>query len=277
MIYREQVLTLMMNRDWKGLIEVLKDDKMFNQLFYNDIAFKDLFNTYFIKELLDDNIAKLDSVLLCALYNFHNQSSYKFRLSDKDYKVIAILYAKSIENPSLAFKVAKEFPDDSVCKEIIRKSRKHIRDLLRKEEIYNTLGAEFSVKKEEGDDVVGSSIFSSFEELDCFKAIEKVFPDYIIIPKAVLPVIIDSNVCNQLQKEYKKDFHELIVDFAIVERQNYRTKYIIQLYHGDDSFKDNINEIIRKSGIDSFIIQKEKGKENELAFIDVLNKIRVLL
>lgn len=122
---------------------------------------------------------------------------------------------------------------------------------------------------------MASCIFKLFAERDCFIAMEKVFSDYLIIPKANLSIIIDPKILSSIEYDKTEKYKNIQVDFVIINRKSYKAKCIIDLKDDLEKASSVKNDIITKSKISRYIIEKENGKENELAFIDILDKIRL--
>ncbi len=268
---RDKILMLLRDKNWKELIKELKDNEKFNYLFKEDVTFSPVFNQHFIKEFLKDEDAKSNKLMLAAIYNFHAHESYQFQLSDNDYTIIAKLYAKADK----VYDIAKQFLDDPECRKIVEDHERDIENKLKKQEIKKRLGASFRVTKEVGSNLYASCIFQSFNELDCFKAMQKVFSDYIVIPKANLTSIIDALILSSLDDKYVDVFKSSIVDFVVLDRVGYTTKLILELKKESYNKDDLKYDIIKRANIQMYTLEKENGKENEAAYIDILNEIRL--
>lgn len=235
------VLILIQKKEWQNLLSVLKDNQIFDSLI-SDSIFRDLFHTYFIKEILNDvDNSKEDKILeLAAIYNFHKSTSYKFSLPQDEHEKLIVKLVEITGD----YLYAKEYPDNPICKVIIsqhlkeeEEKSKFIQDNFELKENLEIVEFEKNEKA-----LLSKSIFNSPQEIEFYNAAKTVFQEEIILPNAALSTVITNEVLHKLENQEKWLFLTTTVDFVIVNNQTFQPMYFFEL---DSSYHDTPQQIIK--------------------------------
>lgn len=272
MLERDGILKLIMEKNWSVLLEFLKDNEKFEKL-SNDSIFINLFNQYFIDEILNDPDGKI--LELTAIYNFHKSSNYNFNLTEGNFKkLIIILVNSSAEN----IKYAKEFPDDEICKKIIEEYNLDINEKVKENELQQKFSVNQIIKKSDESFVI--SIFKSPQEKEFYFAAERIFNDCILLPNIALSSVINNNVIDKLEKNKKWHFLSTTIDLVIIDKVNFKPIHFFELdssFHDteEQKLKDKIkNDLITEAGHEIIRIRKKTGEESIEDFEKLLIKYK---
>lgn len=193
-IDREKVFVLIEKKQWNTLLSILKDNKVFQEL-SEDMVFMNVFNKYFIDEILSDNAngGNKDKLLeMSAIYNFHKSKDYNFKLTEANFKKLILLLVDETKNVHYA----KEFPEEEKCKNLLQKFNSDINQKSKSFQEDYELDQKFNLNEiiEQSEESFVISIFKSPQELEFYFAAQKVFPNEILLPNAALSTVINNNV-----------------------------------------------------------------------------------
>lgn len=271
---REVALGYLQTKNFDGLITLLTDNNLFNDLL-EDPIFNSVFSQYIVSDFL-----KIDSIKYSAfLYQCHCSLDYSFVLTKNiEEEVLKILidqtgyYNYAIKLPN--YKRSKEIIDaykislESNVAEGQKRSEK-IKDFILTEKYSNNA---YKTLK---------SIFNSPQEKEFYLASNNVFSDYLTLPNAAMSAIFDSSLIQKKYNIYFNFFLKSTIDFVIVETDNYTPVLFFELdsksFHSDLRSKnnDNIkNILLTELGMDLIRVTKRNGREGIAEFIEFLKLIK---
>lgn len=241
----DKILQLLKDRDFDQLFDLLKNDRIFNNL-ASDPVFKSVFGTYFIDELLTSFPDDLKYPTF--LFHAHKSSDYKYVLQDDELdKILQHLIIKTGE-----YKYAKELPNFEPSKKIIS----DYNDTINREA---ELGVRNAEKRKDLDlvelysqnkDLIKKSIFNSEQEKQFYLASLEVFTEYLVLPNVSLTTLFNSRFVFDKYPDYFNYYLKANVDFVIVEKENFVPLYFFELdsltFHEQevDKMRDEIKNIL---------------------------------
>ena len=269
---RDNIMNMIAEKKWHDVLAELKDNEKFENL-NEDPIFLNLFNQYFIDEILNESEGKI--LELTAIYNFHASRNHSFNLTYDNFKKLILLLVKYTNE----IKYAKEFPNEKICSELIDSYNTDIDDKVRVAE----LNRKFTVNEinNQSNDSFVISIFKSPQEREFYLAAQKVFENSILLPNAALSTLINNNVLNKLEKNKKWHFLSTTVDLVIIDKTSNKPVLFFELdssYHDfeEQKIKDDLkNELINESGHTLIRIRKKTGTENIEDFEKLLNQYKI--
>lgn len=275
---REEVLGLIQKKKWNELLSVLKDNRLFDSL-ANDSIFINVFNSVFINEFIfhtEDYEAYI--VEYTALHNFHNSTSYKFKLESESYNKLVVILIEFTQSHIYAY----ELPDYELSKKIISSHEKEQRDIIEATRINHEIRANLSVRNLSNcsEESFVISIFKSPQEEEFYFAAKEVFADNILLPNVALSSVINNSVLNKLEGKHKGYFLSTTIDLVIVDPQTTIPIYFFELdssFHDTDiqKYKDEIkNKLINEAGFELFRIRKKKSSSGIEQYITLLKEIK---
>jgi len=257
----EDCLKHLKSRNWIELAKVLSNNTNAKDLAESPTF--SIFESVFIEELKGhENETDEDLIVVASrVFQIHRHDNSSFTLSEKALKGIArYLFDK---NPIETYaKILDNEPDAQLFLENQKAS------IQRKTDI-EQLGAYLNVKiGEHGNLQFDKDIFNgSPQEKELYLAAKKVLTDSILLPNTALSTIINSKVCEFLDKSTANFFYKSILDLCIVNPSTFRPDLFIEL---DSSWHDrpkNLendkmkNEIFQKAGLKLHRLRKKQNKE----------------
>lgn len=273
---RDTALNYLQKREFDKLIELLKDNHIFNDLL-DDHIFKSIFSTHFITELLNNT----DDILYPAfLYNCHSSNQFSF-LFDKTEEEIVL---KFLIDKTKQYNFAKLLPEYETSKIIINNYEEELKINVEKGRKEAKKQQDFEVveKYSNNTDNLLKSIFNSPQEKEFYIACKRVFTNHIILPNAAMSTLFNSTV---VKEKYKSEFNYFLkatIDFTIVETVNFTPILFFELdskrFHSTPETKKNDeikNKLITELGKDLIRLTKRKGSESITEFTELLKNVKI--
>lgn len=278
-IDRETVFHIVNQKDWKSLIEVFKENDNY-KFISEDSILKPLIDEYFIKELLDNSSLQTDPAYKYYLQNFyqlHVHDRFLFQLKEENFKKLIVKIVETEENLSQAHQFATYFPEEPICKKIIKEYKENLPKVVRHSQ-ENELYVTENKNIENRDATI--SLFKSTQEYHFYKAVREVFQMFLVIPNVSLNAIIDfDKIKGKLTKEEKDYFFTALLDCAIIDTEK---KYKpIKFFELDSPFHDKEEQMKKDKMKDKIFavagqkllrIRRKTFKENEKDFIKLIRE-----
>jgi hypothetical protein len=257
----EDCLKYLQMRNWKELSNVLSNNT--NAKYLAESSTFLIFENVFINELKrHENETNEDLIVVASrIFHIHKDDKSSFTLSENALKdIVRYLFDK---NPNETFaKILDDEPDAQLFIEIQKIS-------IQKKIETERLGANLNIKMgEHGNLQFEKDIFNgSPQEKELYLAAKRVLTNSILLPNTALSTIIDSKVCNLLNKDVANYFYKSTLDLCIVNPSTFRPELFIEL---DSSWHDkpkNLkndkmkNEIFHKAGLTLHRLRKKENKE----------------
>lgn len=275
-----QILSLIVQKDWELLLNNLKDNNNISKLF-DDPIFLYTFNLYFVDELIKaDDIENDDYILiLTSIRVFHSSSSHKFKLLDGDYKKVILKLFDLTKDIDLA----RLFPEEECCRVFIEEHNKNEDFQIKSIKDDHRLSQTFDINQHESvsNEPFAISIFKSPQEKDVYDAASVVFKDYTLLPNAALSTLINNKVLSRLTKKEGWYFLSTTVDLVIVDNKTSLPIHFIEIdssFHDEpeQKLKDKLkNKLITEAGFKLIRIRQKKNDATIDDYIIFLNREKV--
>ncbi|PDS22677.1 DUF2726 domain-containing protein [Flavobacterium branchiophilum] len=272
---RDTVLKYLQHQNFDKIIEVLRDNKTFDELMKDEI-FRIVFFQNFTNELFNQTELKLSYPAF--LLNCHDSKDYAFKLNENDEeRILMFLFEKTAE-----VNYAKRLPKHEPAIEIVKKDFEKLKTeseqgLIRAQKQKNFKVVEQFANNNES---LIKSIFNSPQEKEFYLACKEIFTSYIILPNVSLTTIFNQNLVRNQFSKYFDFYLKSSIDFVIVEEETFIPILFIELdsktfHNKNSSGRDNIkNELFDKLGYDLIRITKKTGKEGIKEFSELLEVIK---
>lgn len=269
-IDREKFFELVKNRNWKTIIDLIKNNETLNLLSSDPIT-RSFIDDHLINELLSDYsvVNKLTyKYFLEDFYLLHVNKKNMFFLNDENYKKLILRIVEIEENKESRYRYAKIFPKEEICKKAIdmyEAEKNKILSHSQESEIIVTINDNIREKD------ATTSLFKSQQEYLFYKAVREVYPNFLVLPNVALNATLDFDVIkDSLSNEEKKYFFRALIDCVVVDTENdYKPTLFIELdsvYHDNDKQikKDkNKDNILAKAGQKLIRVRRLSTKEND--------------
>lgn len=272
---RDTVLTYLQYQNFDKIIEVLRDNKIFDELMKDEI-FKTVFFQNFTNELFSQEELQLSYPAF--LLNCHDSNNYAFKLNETDEERILMFLFEKTKEVNYAKRLPKYEPAiEIVNKNIAKLKLESEQGLLRaqKQKDFNVV-EQFANNTES----LIKSIFNSPQEKELYLACQHIFPSYLILPNVSLTTIFNQNVVKNRFSNYFDFYLKSSIDIVIVDKETFIPFLFFELdsktFHNKDSNgRDAIkNELFEKLGYDLIRITKKTGKEGIEEYIALLKVIK---
>lgn len=272
---RDAVLTYLQHQDFDKIIEVLRDNKIFDELMKDEI-FKTVFFQNFTNELFSQEELQLSYPAF--LLNCHDSKNYTFKLNETDEeRILMFLFEKTAE-----VSYAKRLPKHTPAIEIVKKDYEKLKTESEKGAIRAQKQKDFKVVEQFANNTENliKSIFNSPQEKEFYLACKQIFTSNIILPNVSLTTIFNQNVVRNQFSQYFHFYLKSSIDFVIVDEETFIPLLFIELdsktFHNENSSeRDNIkNELFAKLGYDLIRITKKTGTEGIKEFTQLLEVIK---
>jgi hypothetical protein len=273
---RDTVLTYLLQKDFDKIIEVLRDNKIFDELMTDEI-FKTVFFQNFTNELFSQKELQLSYPAF--LLNCHDSENYVFKLNKTDEERILLFLFEKTEEVSYAKRLPKYNPAIEIVKKDIAKLKTESElGILRaqKQKDFNVV-EQFANNSEN----IIKSIFNSPQEKEFYLACKQIFSSYLILPNVSLTTIFNHNVVKNSFPKYFDFYLKSSIDFVIVDKETFIPFLFFELdsktFHNKHSnLGDSIkNELFEKLGYDLIRLTKKTGKEGIEEYIALLEVIKI--
>jgi|GEM_PF-1216509 len=278
-INHDDIYTYLFQENWELLIDIFHNNQ---DLINSDVQLTHSLEmvltvvTNKAKELNSDigfikNIERIISLDLMKKINLKTEQ--------KEAIVVAYISAKK-EDLNYVYNYAKDYPNNKICKEIIKEFEKKSPKLTQHSQSNLVKVLENNDINERND--FRKSLFKSPQETEFYFALKRVFDTYLVYPNIAISSILDfESIKDELDSLEKKFFFETSIDFAVFEPfKNYIPIHFFEIdseYHDSveqktkDSIKDKIFSI---SGQKLYRIRKINKKIDEIEFEKLVIEIR---
>lgn len=282
MINQEYIYQFLKDENWTELVDIFYKYKDFIE---TDTMLKKASAT--TVSVMVDKALKLETENdfidnLCQLFLLNSGGWIKLDPEQNEAINIAIANAKK-NNISVAYKYAKNYPNNRITSEIIKKYKQEFPTEI-ESKISNKIKATYNPINET--EIDGrKSMFNSNQEVEFFIALKRVFDTFQIYPNVALSTIIDiDRIKDRLSKKEISFFYQTTIDFVVFEPfNNYEPVYFFEVdspYHDmpEQIIKDKIKDkIFTLSGQKLFRIRKLDNSVTNIEFKQVLLEIRNLI
>ncbi|XWW48581.1 DUF2726 domain-containing protein (plasmid) [Fibrella sp. USSR17] len=275
MVYdRENTFKLLQQRNWTALIELFKDNKIYDQLWQDDIT-KSVLEAQFIRELIEGSSFDKDPDYLFYMEQFHLLHigpNFHFTLPSVDVerlveKIIlgyrstqiqsALRYAKRYQHLPISIELLKEF----------EQTQPKVVEHTQKRTIHVTLNNDI----ESVDSTI--SLFKSGQEYEFYRAVREVYSTYLVFPNVAVSALVNFEQIKQfLDQNERNYFFKALVDCVVFDAENafkpFKMLEIDSIYHDnqEQQIKDRMKDkIMAKAGQQLIRIRvKSRMSENDL-------------
>lgn len=272
---RDTVLKYLQHQDFDKIIEVLRDNKIFDELMKDEI-FKTVFFQNFTNELFSQE--ELQLAYPAFLLNCHDSKNYAFKLNETDEERILMFLFEKTEEVNYAKRLWKYNPAIEIVKKDIAKLKiESEQGLLRAQK-----QKDFNVVEQYANNTesLTKSIFNSPQEKEFYLACKQIFSSYLILPNVSLTTIFNQNVIRNRFSIYFDFYLKSSIDIVIVDKETFIPFLFFELdsktFHNENSnSRDAIkNELFEKLGYDLIRLTKKTGKEGIEEYIALLEVIK---
>jgi hypothetical protein len=272
---RDQILALLQHKQFDKIIEVLKNNKTFNELLADDI-FKTVFFQNFTNELFSQE--NLQVKYPAFLLNCHDSNNYTFKLNETDEKkVLHFLFEKTGH-----ISYAQRLPNYEPAIEVVKENQIKLKTESEKGLAYAQKQKDFQVAEQyaDNDQSMIKSIFNSPQEKEFYLACKQIFTSYLILPNVSLTTIFNQKIVKKKFPNYFDFYLKSSVDIVIVDQETFLPVLFFELdsktFHDEDSRgRDNIkNELFKTLGHHLIRISKRTGKEGINEYLSLLEIIK---
>ena len=271
---REVALGYLQAREFDKLIEILKDNKIFNDLL-EDHIFNSVFAQNFITEL-----AKIETPVYCAfLYSCHCSPNFSFVLEKSNEEEILKLLIDKTGN----YNYAKKLPQYINSIKIINEYQQNLNQQREESIKIAEKLKDFHIveKYSNNTDNLLKSIFNSPQEKEFYIACTNTFNSYLVLPNIAMSSLFNSIVVKTKYKDLFNFFLKSTIDFVIIETHNFTPILFFELdsksFHSDLKSKENDeikNLLITELGKDLIRIMKRSPNKGIEEYIELLTKIK---
>lgn len=273
---RETVLSYLQQKEFNKIIDILKDNRIFNNLISDEI-FKIIFFQNFTNELF--NQEKLEVTYPAFLYQCHSSNDYIFEFNKEDEEKILLFLINKTRNYNYAKKLPQYSESILIIQDYNNKMQAESEKSANLAKKHRDL--EIVEKYSKNKESLIKSIFNSPQEQDFYKACQKVFENHLILPNVSLSTLFNQNIVQEKYKSYFNYFLKSSIDCVVVDGETYIPILFFELdsktYHLDDEAKlrDEIkNKLVTEFGSSLIRITRKTGKESVKEFINFLEVIK---
>ena len=192
---------------------------------------------------------------------------------------LAIINNKK-DNLSYSYQYAKLYPENKMCKEIIKNHSKEFPQKINHSQ-QDILTATENIYIDDKNDF-RKSLFNSVQEVEFYLALKRVFDTYQVYPNVGLSCVLDYNQLEGHLSKIEKDFFfKSSVDFVVFEPfRNYFPIYFFEIdsiWHDTEKqkTKDKVKDkIFSLSGQRLYRIRKNDNLIDENEFEKLLTEVR---
>jgi len=278
MINQEEIFQAIQKEDWEFLVKTLHKNK---KDITSDPLLKLAADT-FITEFLniargypnghEDTLSNLEMLYLLDAGKY-------YKLNDNDHKkLICQIVQRKQDKLIEAYKYAKNYPDEEICKTIIDKYEKLI-----SKTVNHSQARRISVTERE--DIANvdytSNLFKSEQEIEFFYALKGTYDSYQIYPNVAISCLLNWQLIkDELTKKEKDYFFKGIVDFVVFDQaEGFKPVHFFELdsiFHDNEEVKakDNLKDsIFSKAGVKIRRIRKQDKSVNRQEFIKLIREL----
>ncbi|HBS88486.1 MAG TPA: hypothetical protein DEA97_18145 [Bacteroidales bacterium] len=280
MLTQEEIYKLLQEENWSKLIDIFHKNKeqiLFDALLKQslEVTICELVKIAVTLESSKEFVDNLERLLML------DSGMKKIGLSDQQREaiIVAIVNGKR-DNLAYAYQYAKKYPENDICQKVIIDFEKNL-----PVNIEHSQMGELMVEINPDIDLQSDhrkTLFNSYQEVEFFLALKRVFDSYQIYPNVGLSSIIDINkIKEKLDQKEIEYFFKSSVDFAVFEPfKNYIPIYFFEIdsvYHDTEEqiVKDRIkSKIFSLSGQKLYRIRKNIDSVDEEEFEKLIRDIR---
>jgi len=282
MVYdRENTFKLLQQRNWTALIELFKDNKIYDQLRQDDIT-KSVLESQFIRELIDGSSFDNDPDYLFYLEQFyllHTGPNFHFVLPSVDVErlVEKIIIGYRPTQIQSALRYAKRYIHLPISIELLREfeqTQPKVVEHTQQSTIHVTVNNEI----ESVDSTI--SLFKSGQEYEFYRAVREVYSTYIVFPNVALSALIDFEKIKQfLDQNERSYFFKALVDCVVFDAENafkpFKMLEIDSVYHDsqEQQIKDRMKDKIMAKAGQRLIRIRVKSKMSETDLTRLIREV----
>lgn len=272
---RDTVLTYLQYRNFDKIIDILRNNKIFDELMKDDI-FKTVFFQNFTNELFSQDDLQL--TYPAFLLNCHDSKDYIFKLNKTDEERILLFLFEKTKEVNYAKRLPKYEPALEIVNETLAKLKiESEQGLIRaqKQKDFNVV-EQFSNNTES----LTKSIFNSPQEKEFYLASKQIFSSYLILPNVSLTTIFNQNIIRNQFSKYFDFYLKSSIDLVVVDKETFIPFLFFELdsktFHDKNTLKKDAikNELFEKFGYDLIRITKKTGKEGIKEYLELLELIK---
>ena len=213
------------------------------------------------------------------ILSLDSMNKISLKTEQKEAIVVAYVNAKK-ENINYVYNYAKDYPNNPICKDIIRDFEKNIPKIILHTQSNLVKVIENNDINEHNDFRI--PLFNSPQETEFYFALKRVFDSYLVYPNIAISSIIDyESIKGKLDSAEKDFFFKTSIDFAVFEPFN--GYFPIHFFEIDSGYHDNIEQknkdsikdkIFSISGQKLYRIRKINKKIDEIEFEKLVIEIR---
>lgn len=254
---REHTFKLLQQQNWMALIELFKNNSIYDQIQEDEIA-KTVLDSQFIRELIGGDSMKQDPDYIVYLEQFHMLhvgSNFHFTLASQDITELVeqmILGLRTTQAQS-ALRYARLYPKLPVSVELIDEHDR-ISPKLVEHSQQRTIQVTVNNEIESVDNTI--SLFKSIQEYEFYRAVREVYSTYLVFPNVALSALVDFEQVKQfLDQNERSYFFRALVDCVVFDAENsfkpFKMFEIDSVYHDSEKqqIKDRMKDkIVAKAG-----------------------------
>ncbi len=272
-IEREKVFQIVGQKKWPDLIEVFRDNELYDFIM-NDSILKNLVDNFLLSELLENTTGENDPGYKYYLQQFHTlhcSQNHRFKLHPEEFKKLVLKIVEVESNKQIAYNFATLFQDEPICQQVIEEYEKKQSQIISHSQEKDIL---LTKNRDVSDENATISIFKSKQEYHFFRAVRECYPMYLVIPNVALNAVIDFNIIeDKLSVEEKSYFWRALVDCVVIDTENdYKPISFYELdsvFHDSEKQKENDllkDNILAKAGQELYRIRRTSHKMEEKDF-----------
>lgn len=261
---REEVLGHLQQNNFEKIIQIFKNNKIFNSLIEDEI-FKLIFFQNFTNELFSQE--NLEISYPAFLYQCHISKDYVFELNQDDTeKVLRFLIDKT-----KFYDYAKLLPNYTESIKIIESHELNLKTQSEKSEKLAQKNRDFVIveKYSNNTENIIKSIFNSPQEKQFYFACRNVFKNQLILPNVSLTNLFNQNVVRQKFPNFYDFYLKSSIDFVIIDEKTFIPFLFFELdsktYHSNENSKkrDEIKDLlVTELGNTLIRVTKKTGTES---------------
>lgn len=254
---RENTLLMLQQRNWKSLIDLFKDNRIYQQI-EQDLIIQSILESQFISELIRGNGFAADPEHLAYLeefYMLHVSNHHKFALKETDLPPLVerIIVLHRVDSLEKAAYYARKYATLPISIEILTEIEKNQPKIVQ-----HSQSATIRVTENRQIEPTDSttSLFKSHQEYRFYKAVRSLFDTFLVFPNVAISALVDfESIKDHLDQKERSYFFTALIDCVVIDSENsfkpVRMLEIDSVYHDEEEqlAKDRMKDkIIAKAG-----------------------------
>lgn len=280
MISQENIYNLLQARNWSELIDIfysrkdlIKNDTLLSQAV--EVTLNEITQICLKLDTTPEFIENLEQLILLNAGKF-----ISLKNEQEEAIISALVNGTKDKNLLYSYQYATRFPDNEICSKVITQFEKD-----KPKEINHSQDREVLLTENrqiEKDNDFRVSLFNSFQEVEFYLALKRVFDTYQVYPNVGLSTVIDfEKIREHLNQTEINFFFKSSIDFVVFEPfRNYLPIHFFEIdstWHDteEQEKKDKIKDkIFSISGQKLYRIRKINNKIDEIEFEKLIREIR---